>query len=77
NPFNPVTMINFDISKTGYVSIKVYDILGQEVATLVNESKNPGSYFVNFDGSTLSSGMYYYKLESNGFVATKKMMLIK
>jgi hypothetical protein len=70
-------MINFDISKTGYVSIKVYDILGQEVATLVNESKNPGSYFVNFDGSTLSSGMYYYKLESNGFVATKKMMLIK
>jgi hypothetical protein len=77
NPFNPVTKINFDLPKSGFVTLKVYDILGQEVVTLVNETKNSGSYIVDFDGSSISSGMYFYKLESNGFVATKKMMLIK
>jgi hypothetical protein len=77
NPFNPVTKISYDIPKQGFVSIKIYDMLGKEVATLVNENKGIGSYIVDFDGSSLSSGVYFYRLESNGFIATKKMMLIK
>jgi hypothetical protein len=77
NPFNPITKISYDIPKSGLVTIKIYDILGKEIATLVNENKNPGKYIVDFDGSAISSGVYFYRLESNGFVATKKMMLIK
>jgi hypothetical protein len=77
NPFNPVTKISFDIPKSGFVSLKVYDVLGKEVKTLVNEVKNPGSYTVNFNASAFSSGTYFYRLESNGFVSTKKMLLIK
>jgi hypothetical protein len=77
NPFNPVTKINFDLPKFGFITLKIYDILGQEIATLVNGTKNAGRYNVDFDGSSISSGMYFYKIESNGFVATKKMMLIK
>jgi len=77
NPFNPVTKISFDIPKSGLVTLKVYDVVGKEVATLVNDVKNPGNYIVNFNASALSSGVYFYKLESNGFSAVKKMMLIK
>jgi hypothetical protein len=77
NPFNPVTKISYEIPKSGLVTLKVYDILGKEIATLVNEVKNPGSFVVDFNGSSLSSGIYFYRLESNGFVSTKKMMLIK
>jgi N-acetylneuraminic acid mutarotase len=77
NPFNPVTKISFDIPKNGFVSLKIYDILGKEVATLVNEVKTPGSYIVDFDGASFASGTYFYRLESNGFVSTKKMLLIK
>jgi hypothetical protein len=77
NPFNPVTKINFGLQKSGFVTLKIYDVLGKEVASLVNEVKNAGSYSVDFNGSSFSSGMYFYKLESNGFVATKKMILIK
>lgn len=77
NPFNPVTKINFDVPKSGLVTLKVYDILGKEIAVLVNENKNPGSYSVDFDGYSFSTGMYFYRLESNGFISTKKMMLIK
>jgi hypothetical protein len=77
NPFNPVTKISFDIPKTGFVSIKVFDVLGKEIKTLVNEVKNPGSYTVDFDGISLASGTYFYRLESNGFVSTKKMIFIK
>ncbi len=77
NPFNPVTKINFSIPKTGLVTIKIYDVLGKEVKTLVNDIKNPGTYIVDFDGSSFASGTYFYRLESNGFVSTKKMMLIK
>jgi hypothetical protein len=77
NPFNPVTRISFDIPKQGFVSLKVYDILGREVKTLVSEVKQVGSYSVDFDGSGLSSGMYFYRLESEGFSATKKMIIIK
>lgn len=77
NPFNPVTKISFALPKQGFVTLKVYDILGKEVATLVNEVKNQGSYSVDFNASNFSSGVYFYKLETNGFSDIKKMMLIK
>ena len=77
NPFNPVTKINFAIPKQGLVSLKIYDVLGRQVRTLVNEVKAPGSYSVDFNGADLSSGVYFYRLESNGFTDIKKMMLIK
>ncbi len=77
NPFNPVTQIKYGIPKQGLVTMKVYDILGREITKLVNEVKAPGSYIVDFDGSNLSSGVYFYKLEANGFVDVKRMMLIK
>jgi hypothetical protein len=77
NPFNPSTMISYELPKSGFVSIKVYDVLGKEIATLVNEVKNAGRYTVEFDGMTFSSGTYFYRLESNGNIMTKKMMLIK
>ena len=77
NPFNPVTKISFALPKQGFVTLKVYDILGKEVATLVNEVKNQGSYSVDFNASNFSSGVYFYKLETNGFSDIKRMMLIK
>ena len=79
NPFNPNTIINYELSTTGIISLKVYDILGNEVAALVNEKKNAGSYSVEFDAGkyNLSSGMYFYKLSANGFEDTKRMVLIK
>ena len=77
NPFNPITNLEFEISKLEFVSLKVYDILGNEVAILVNEKKSPGSYKVEFDGSDLSSGVYYYRLEAGNGLMTKKMLLVK
>lgn len=77
NPFNPSTNIQFDLPKEGFVSIKIYDMLGREVATLVNEFRNAGSYIVGFNGSNLSSGIYYYKIKAGTFEATKRMVLIK
>ncbi|MCB0722961.1 MAG: T9SS type A sorting domain-containing protein [Ignavibacteriae bacterium] len=77
NPFNPSTNIQFDLPKDVYVSIKVYDILGREVATIVNELRKAGSYIISFNGSKLSSGIYYYKIKAGNFVETKKMLLIK
>ena len=77
NPFNPVTQIKYGIPKQGLVTIKVFDVLGREVSKLVNEVKSPGNYIVDFDGASLSSGVYFYKLESNGFTDVKRMMLIK
>ena len=80
NPFNPITTIKFAIpttSSVGFVSLKVYDILGNEIATLVNEPKAPGYYEVKFDGSNLPSGIYFYRLESGNFVQTKKLILMK
>ncbi len=77
NPFNPVTKISFNIPKLGFVSLKVYDVLGKEVSTLVSEVKNPGSYVVDFNGASLSSGIYFYRLEADGFTSVKKMMLVK
>jgi len=77
NPFNPATIIRYQIPKAGNVTLKIYDILGSEVAALVNEVKSEGRYEVNFDASTLASGVYLYRLQVNDFVSTKKMILIK
>jgi hypothetical protein len=77
NPFNPVTKINYALPKSGFVTLKVYDMLGREVVSLVNENKVSGNYSVDFNASSLTSGVYFYRLEVNGFVDTKKMMLIK
>ncbi|MBK8552561.1 MAG: T9SS type A sorting domain-containing protein [Ignavibacteria bacterium] len=67
NPFNPVTKLEFRISDYGFVSLKVYDVLGNEVRTLVNEKKSAGSYTITFDGSNLSSGIYFYKLTAGEY----------
>jgi hypothetical protein len=77
NPFNPTTNIKFALPQSGLVTIKVYDLLGKEIATLVNEVKNAGSYVVDFNTSTLASGVYFYKMEVNGFREVKRMTLIK
>jgi hypothetical protein len=77
NPFNPTTKINFALPKSGLVTLKVYDVLGKEVATLVNSNMSVGSYSFEFNASNLTSGIYFYRLESNGFSEVKKMMLIK
>ena len=77
NPFNPTTKIEFALPKNGFVSIKIYDVLGREVKNLVNETKAAGYYSVDFNATDLSSGVYFYKLESNGFSDIKRMMLIK
>ena len=77
NPFNPSTKIKFVIPKSSFVNLKVYDVLGREVATLVNEEKSVGEYEVEFDGSELSSGIYFYVLNTEGKRLSKKMCLIK
>ena len=77
NPFNPTTSINYSIPEAGNVELKVYDILGNEVATLVNETKSPGSYVADFNASSFASGIYIYSLRTNNFVQTKKMILMK
>ncbi len=77
NPFNPSTKVKFQIPKSGFAKLTVYDLLGKEIQTLVNELLSPGTYEVDFDGSNLPSGVYYYKLESETFTETKKMILIK
>jgi hypothetical protein len=77
NPFNPITTIGYTIPKEGFVTLKVYNILGQEVAILVSEEKKPGSYEAMFDGSKLTSGVYLYQLEMESHTATKKLILMK
>ncbi len=77
NPFNPMTTIQYSISKKSIVSLKVYDLLGTEVATLVQEEKNRGVYSVNFEGFGMSSGVYFYRLQADEFVQTKKMLYLK
>ena len=77
NPFNPITSIEFKIPENAIVSLKIYDVLGKEVVTLMNEEKNAGTYEVNFNASALSSGVYFYKLEAGNFVQTRKMVLMK
>jgi photosystem II stability/assembly factor-like uncharacterized protein len=77
NPFNPTTSIKYSVAKTGLVTLKVYNAMGQEVASLVNEAKEAGSYEVTFNASNLSSGVYFYELNAGDFTSVKKMMLIK
>ncbi len=77
NPFNPSTTINFSIPQQTNVSLKVYDVLGKEVAELVNEEMSSGSFKVDFDASNLSSGIYFYTLRTNEFFKTKKMLVLK
>jgi len=77
NPFNPITKIEFAIPKAEFVTLKVYDILGKEVKTLVSEFKQPGYYTIDFNASDLSSGIYYYRIEAGTFVSVRKMILIK
>ena len=77
NPFNPSTTIRFSIPKEGNVKLSVFNVLGQEVANLVNGFKTAGSYSVNWNAETLSSGLYIYRLESADNVISKKMLLIK
>lgn len=86
NPFNPTTIIKFDVAMDSrfpgndppwQVVLKVYDVMGREVQTLVNERLQPGTYEVSFDGSSLTSGVYFYKLITNGYTETRKMLLLK
>jgi ligand-binding sensor domain-containing protein len=77
NPFNPTTKIRYQIPKSGFVSLKVYDLLGREVSTLVNEEKSTGNHGVEFDGSDLTSGIYFYSIQVEGYTEFKKMILIK
>jgi len=77
NPFNPATIINYQLAENSFVTLKIYDVLGNEVVTLVNEPQPAGVFTVQFDGSTLASGMYIYKLMTENFTTSKKMMLLK
>ena len=77
NPFNPSTTIQYSIPKDVWVNIRVYDISGREVTTLVNEYKTSGNYSTRFDGNNLASGIYYYRIDAGEFKDSKKMLLIK
>lgn len=77
NPFNPVTKLEFGIPNSGFVSLKVFDLLGKEVAVLINENLSPGRYETEFNGNNFASGVYFYKLETGNFVQTKRMLLLK
>ncbi len=77
NPFNPSTQIKYTLAKSSFVSLKIFDVLGREVSTLVNQAQNSGTYSVNFNASALSTGVYFYKLEAGDFMNIKKMLLIK
>jgi len=77
NPFNPSTKIRFTVPEAGLVTMKVYNLLGQEVAILVNEEQAVGVYEVTFDATQLPSGIYFYSINAGDFVATKKMILLK
>jgi len=77
NPFNPTTTINYQLSTTCFVTLKVYDMLGREVATLINEKQIQGNYSLLFNGAKLSSGVYIYRLFAGNRIATMKMLLLK
>jgi len=77
NPFNPATVINYQLPRQSNVLLKVFNVLGKEVATLVNEQKDAGTYSVQFDASSLASGLYFYQIRTGNIVETKKMLLIK
>ena len=77
NPFNPFTIITYSVADNSFISLKVYDVLGNEITELVSEVQEPGQYSISFDGSILSSGIYFYTLKANGHSLTKKMLLAK
>ena len=77
NPFNPVTNLEFGIPKLGFVSLKIYDVLGREMVTLVNETKEPGYYKIKFNAADLASGVYFYRMEAGDFVEVKKFVVMK
>ena len=77
NPFNPVTTIYYSIPELSFITLRVYDVLGNEVASLVNEEKPIGNYEVDFNGTGIPSGIYFYTLQAGSFVETKKMVLMK
>jgi hypothetical protein len=77
NPFNPKTNIQFSIPKTEFISLKIYNLLGQEVTTLVSDRLTAGSYSYDWDASKVASGLYLYRLETEGYAETKKMILMK
>lgn len=77
NPFNPITTIRYEIPEQSFVTLKVYDILGNEIETLINEENQTGSYEVEFDATGLTSGIYFYKIRADSYIRTKKMLLIK
>ncbi|MFH1195280.1 MAG: T9SS type A sorting domain-containing protein [bacterium] len=74
NPFNATTIINLSILKTGFVTINIYDVLGKNMVTLLNEEKTQGDYEVEFNGSYLPSGIYFYQIKADEFVQAKKML---
>jgi hypothetical protein len=77
NPFNPVTNLQFSIANSQLTVLKVYDVLGREVATLVNEQKLPGTYAVQFNANNLASGVYFYRLQAGQFSDTKKLLILR
>ena len=77
NPFNPSTNIKFNVESSKFIKLTVFDMIGKEVTLLVNEKLQPGTYEVTFDGSSLSSGIYFYQLKTENFIETKKLILLK
>ncbi len=77
NPFNPLTTISFGIPESGMTSLRVYNIIGQEIAVLLNEDTPAGIYNIQFDATDMTSGLYLYRLQSKDFISIKKMLLIK
>jgi len=77
NPFNPSTSIQFRIPENSFVTLKIYNVLGKEITTLVNEKLNTGKYEIEWNASEYPSGVYFYQLKTNDFAETKKMILVK
>ena len=77
NPFNPSTTIKYHLPKDGFVTLKIFDILGREIKTLVNEQKSAGRYEVNFNAASLASGVYIYRMEADDFNSVRKLLLLK
>jgi len=77
NPFNPVTEINYTVPISGNVLIRIFDVLGREVTTLIDEEKSVGNYSIEFNATNLSSGIYFYTMQSIEFIETRKMVLLK
>jgi hypothetical protein len=77
NPFNPTTNISYQLPASSFTTLKVYDLLGREIATLVNEQKSAGTHTATFNAAALSSGMYFYQIKAGSFTETKKLVILK